>query len=326
MYSINFKGIFNSADSIQSTTPLSIPSLLSCKMPSPPKPLKPRPSEIATEARRSYIPYITEKFHDRWPAHSYLIQDSSVMKCTALPDFRLRIGIVEGDPVDVALDWAADSGRTIPVINIANEKKPGGDWDQSITLGFEESFCRRSNLARTLANPAPDGHATQHYPIPHLGGIYSPNVVVFRSGPDRYQVWQEFKALPVISVAPVRRPKLDTTGKKYSFEQERELMREKIRTALRIAVYYRHPSICLGAFGCSSYFRNPNREVAQLWKEILFSETSEFRGHFQDVVFAIESDGGSTSSSKSGKKSYKSDIDVFREVFDPAKLFKAAYQ
>lgn len=156
--------------------------------------------------------------------------------------------------------------------------------------------------------------------------------VVFRSGPERYQVWQEFKSLPVISVAPVKRPKLDSSGKKYSFDQEKELMKEKIRTALRIAVYYNHPDICLGAFGCSPYFKNPVKEVALMWKEILFSETSEFRGHFQNVVFAIEahegvsSNSSSSSKGKSSSKSSKSDLEVSREVFDPAKLFKAAYQ
>lgn len=109
-------------------------------------------------------------------------------------------------------------------------------------------------------------------------------------------------------------------------------MKDKIRTALRIAAYYNYPDICLGAFGCSPYYRNPVKEVALMWKEILFSETSEFRGHFQNVVFAIESHEGLSSSSsssskgKSSSKSSKSDVDVFREVFDPAKFFKAAYQ
>jgi len=99
---------------------------------------KPKPTELATEAKRSYIPYIKEKLSDRWPAHSYLIADSSVMRCTPLPDFSLRIGILEGDTIDVALDWAADSGRAVPVINIANDKKAGGDWDQSGKLRLSQ--------------------------------------------------------------------------------------------------------------------------------------------------------------------------------------------
>lgn len=93
-------------------------------------------------------------------------------------------------------------------------------------------------------------------------------------------------ALPVISVAPVRRPKLDTTGEKYSFSQEKELMKEKIRTTLRIAVYYKHSDICLGAFGIGPGFRNPAHEVADMWKDILFSE-AEFKGMYHPFVLNL---------------------------------------
>lgn len=113
-------------------------------------------------------------------------------------------------------------------------------------------------------------------------------------------------------------------------------MKEKIRTALRIAVYYSHHDICLGAFGCGPGFRNPAHEVATLWKEVLYDE-DEFRGHFHTVVFAIESyddkkPSSSSSSSSKGKdkkntsKSSKSDLEVFREVFTPANLYGAVYR
>jgi uncharacterized protein (TIGR02452 family) len=108
---------------------------------------------------------------------------------------------------------------------------------------------------------------------------------------------------------------------------ERELMKEKIRTALRIAIYYSHPDICLGAFGCGPGFRNPVHEVATMWKEVLFGE-EEFRGGFENVVFAIENyEGDKTKGkAKAGTKSGKSELEVFREVFDPAKLFSAAFR
>lgn len=111
--------------------------------------------------------------------------------------------------------------------------------------------------------------------------------VIFRSGPDRYQIWQEWMALPVISVAPVRRPKLDATGEKYSFSQEKDLMKEKIRTSLRIAVYYKHSDICLGAFGVGPGFRNPAHEVAIMWKDILFNE-AEFKGKNRFFVVNLD--------------------------------------
>lgn len=67
----------------------------------------------------------------------------------------------------------------------------------------------------TLKRPAPnDNLCPANYPIPTTGGIYSPYVgkkfvplslksyvfgadnisVIFRSGPDRYQLWQKFKS------------------------------------------------------------------------------------------------------------------------------------
>jgi uncharacterized protein (TIGR02452 family) len=130
----------------------------------------------------------------------------------------------------------------------------------------------------------------------------------------------------------VRRPKLDVTNTKYSFEDEKELMKDKIRTALRIAVYYDHPDICFGAYGCGPIFKNPTREVATMFKDILLFE-EEFKGQFSNVVFAFESgSSGSSSSSSSGSSSssssptQKSDMQIFKEIFDPAKLYNTAYK
>ena len=137
--------------------------------------------------------------------------------------------------------------------------------------------------------------------------------VVFRSGSNKgYTVWNEFKSLPVISVPPVRRPKLDETGRNYSFKQEEELMKSKIRTVLRIAAHHRHKDLCMGAFGVGPSFRNPVARVAAMWRDILFTE-SEFRGQFANIVFAIEK--SSTSSEKG-----LSDFDIFEEEMQASKI------
>ena len=125
--------------------------------------------------------------------------------------------------------------------------------------------------------------------------------------------------MPVISVAPIRRPKLDAAGLRYSFEQERELMMEKMRTILRIAAHYRHKDVCLGAFGCGPIFRNPTREVARMWKDLLFGD-AEFKGVFANIVFAFET--AQNSSPKGGTP----DSDIFRDVFDPSNIFKTSYR
>ena len=144
--------------------------------------------------------------------------------------------------------------------------------------------------------------------------------MVFRAGPHGgYKVWPEFTWLPVISIAPGRRPKLTSSGEDYSFEQERELMREKMRNVLRIAAAWRHRDLCVGPFGTGPGFRNPAKQLATMWKEILFSE-EEFRDVFSNIVFAIEhipaGNGNST----------PTDFEVFKQEFDPANVCRTTYR
>jgi uncharacterized protein (TIGR02452 family) len=117
----------------------------------------------------------------------------------------------------------------------------------------------------------------------------------------------------------VRRPKLDESGTKYSFAQEKELMKEKLRSVLRIASYCGHKNLVLGAFGLGPIFRNPATEVARMWRKLLFEE-EEFHGAFQDVVFAIDS-----SMVGAPSKGGLSDLEIFRQEFDPQTLFPTKY-
>lgn len=91
-------------------------------------------------------------------------------------------------------------------------------------------------------------------------------------------------------------------------------MVEKMRTVLRIAAMWNHPSIVLGAFGVGHIFRNPPREVARMWKLLLFQE-EEFSGVFANVVFAIQ-----TNQPGNGRAG-ATEHEVFQEEFDPSKIF-----
>jgi hypothetical protein len=155
--------------------------------------------------------------------------------------------------------------------------------------------------------------------VPSLADLF-PRLVVFRGGPDQdYAPYSEISSLPVISVAPVRRPKLDETGTRYSFAQEKELMREKMRAVLRIASYCGHRNLVLGAFGLGPIFRNPAGEVARMWRKLLF-EDDEFNGVFQDVVFAID-----PCMVGLPPKGCASDVDIFRREFDPSSIFPVKF-
>ncbi|KAH7138345.1 hypothetical protein B0J11DRAFT_13297 [Dendryphion nanum] len=290
---------------------------------------KQKPSDIAGEAKRHYMPLIF-KYHIKDSKTSYFYPDSSVIKVGSdkRTQQRLRVAVVEGDPVDYALGWyqytendpsVRNSIKRIPVVNMANERRAGGDWESGL-MAPEECFSRRSNLVQALTMTW-SSQTENLYPIPQRGGIYSPQVYVFRDGPDNnYAHWKEMKWLPVISVAPVRRPKLDEAGTNYSFIQEKELMIEKMRTVLRIAVYCGHTSLCIGAFGVGPIFRNPVDEVAKMWRKLLFEEP-EFSGVFTDVVFAIEKSlvGGSA-------KGALSELEIFKKEFDPSTIFPTRYR
>ncbi|KAL9595155.1 MAG: hypothetical protein Q9219_006611 [cf. Caloplaca sp. 3 TL-2023] len=299
---------------------------------------KPKPSDIAAEAKRVYFAQ-AEKRCPNLPARSIFYSDASKLLIGpgTVPKQKLRIAIIDGDPLDVALDWHEYNQRSgsqsthqtsheaIPVVNMANERRAGGDWESGL-MAPEESMCRRSNLVQALKTPWQRNSPVSHYPIPTAGGIYSPhvelsdNAVVFRSGPESgYTPWSRFKHLPVISVAPIRRPKLDETGADYSFDQEKDLMKEKMRSVLRIAAYHHHCDLCMGAFGVGPGFRNPPSQIASMWRSLLFEE-AEFSGVFSNVVFAIENSGESTS------KDGLSDHEIFRKEFDPSNIVKTTYR
>ena len=145
-------------------------------------PARPKPSEIAAEAKRTYIPYIERRMPE-YPVQSFLHADSAQTPVASdkRSRHRLRVAVIDGDPVDVALGWAqyqkSDQAEArIPVVNMANEKRPGGDWESGL-MAPEECFARRSNLVHTLVTPYVQPNAPPtHYPLPQRGGVYSPNV------------------------------------------------------------------------------------------------------------------------------------------------------
>jgi hypothetical protein len=63
------------------------------------------------------------------------------------------------------------SESPVLVLNLANPAEPGGGWMQG-HMAQEESLFYRSSLFRALE--------TNFYPLPSLGAVYSPRVVVFR--------------------------------------------------------------------------------------------------------------------------------------------------
>ena len=141
--------------------------------------------EIASEAKKAYTPYIQSQFPEyRLISISYPDLSNFHLDPQASCGHKLRVAVMDGDPVDVALDWDESNFKVtgsskqlgvIPVVNMANEKQAGGDWESGL-IAPEECLCRRSNLAKVLTTPSDSSVQVPHYPIGTTGGIYSPHV------------------------------------------------------------------------------------------------------------------------------------------------------
>ena len=145
-----------------------------------------KPSEVATEAKKKYFPYIS-RIMPQYPLRTYLHPDSCLIPVAKerRSRQRTRVAIIDGDPVDVAIDWYETLIRddpndttlqSVPIINMANEKRPGGDWESGL-IAPEECLARRSTLMAALLSSWNLSNSVQPYhPLPPSGGLYSPHI------------------------------------------------------------------------------------------------------------------------------------------------------
>ena len=194
-----------------------------------------------------------------------------------------------------------EQGYNPAVLNMASLYHPGGGVLQG-SSAQEEELCRRSTLAISLYQfSLPGGRygdladmvrvkrRAERYPMDNTyGGIYSPDITFFRAIKDEgYALLDEpFKAA-VISVASLNyNPKhghnqLDNGNIP---EADKPILKEKIRTILRIGALKGHDSLVLGALGCGA-FCTPPSQMARLFHEVMDEE--EFQSCLKKIVFAI---------------------------------------
>ena len=195
-----------------------------------------------------------------------------------------------------------EQGYNPALLNMASLYHPGGGVLQG-SGAQEEDLCRRSTLAISLYQfSLPGGRygdladmvgvkrRAERYPMDNTyGGIYSPGITFFRGTRDEGYVLLDnpFQAA-VISVASLNyNPKhghnsLDADGNIP--EADKPVLKEKIRTILRIGILKGHDSLVLGALGCGA-FCTPPAQMARLFHEVLDEE--EFVDRFSKIVFAI---------------------------------------
>lgn len=166
------------------------------------------------------------------------------------------------------------------LLNMANRQTPGG----GVVGGAgaqEECLFRSSNYFQTLYEV---GYA---YPMNRdFGGIYSPDVTVFRDlESNGYALLEEPFKVSFVAVSAINNPALTSDGHLTKPMEIGTI--NKIKTILNIAVLHGHKTLILSALGCGA-FHNPPEDIACLFKKLLQEEP--YYHYFEKVVFAIKKD------------------------------------
>ena len=211
-----------------------------------------------------------------------------------------QISVLNVDCIIATRDLV-EQGFNPALLNMASLYHPGGGVLQG-SSAQEEDLCRRSTLAISLYQfSLPGGRygdladmvsvkrRAERYPMDNTyGGIYSPDITFFRGTQEEgYALLDETFQAAVISVASLNyNPKHghNTLDNGNIPEADKPVLKEKIRTILRIGALKGHDSLVLGALGCGA-FCTPPAQMARLFHEVL--DEQEFQGRFSKIVFAI---------------------------------------
>jgi uncharacterized protein (TIGR02452 family) len=216
-------------------------------------------------------PHIRLRVTDTLSAARELLKDSSTQKDN-LSNHSARVGI----------------------LNMASILAPGGGFLNGAT-SQEETLCMRTTLLPSLSDI--------FYRLPEVGGVYTPDVLVFRDDASEDLEKRDRWFVDCVSAGMLRFPSIsvdETTGRgSYASSKDRELVIEKMRAVLRIFQARSVKKIVLGAWGCGAY-GNPVGEIAAAWKKVLLGGRQAQRSKkgqkemwtgIETVVFAIKDAG-----------------------------------
>ena len=182
----------------------------------------------------------------------------------------------------------------VAVLNMASPIRPGGGFLDGAN-SQEEFLCARTTLFPSLWD--------SFYRLPEVGGIYTPDVLVFRdSTPEANDLTKRDRYfLDVVSAGMFRFP--DSRGRSEDRDSsctcgvsycdtDRELVTRKMKAVMRMAESKGAERLVLGAWGCGAY-GNPVKEVAKIWRKVIAGGPRQRRpnaerwGGIKEIVFAI---------------------------------------
>ena len=240
----------------------------------------------------------------------------AVVDHASLPKYNTILKVVDNDCLYEAKKLI-DDGFNPCVLNMASFHTPGG----GVTRGSsaqEENLFRRTNIFKSLYQFNNIGtqygvkQREERYPLDYnFGGIYSPHVTVFKEGDDtNYTPLEEPFEVGVVSVAAVKNPRCEN-GKLVPWVID--ILKNKIRQILDIALENGHDAIVLSAFGCGAY-KTPPTEMARLFHEVL--TTDNYKNAFKAISFAIIN-----VKSTNGEHNPQGNFEPFREEFLKSRIF-----
>ena len=164
------------------------------------------------------------------------------------------------------------TANKVAILNMASDLKPCGGALNGASAQ-EECIARRSNLFMVLP--------IQLYPWSNDLILFTRRLDVFKN--SSYEMCEPFQ-LNCISIAGVRRPKLNSAGE-YRDAKLRDVMKRKIDNLFKVAYKYGQDTLILGALGCGA-FGNPPYEVANIFAECI----EKYKYSFKNIYFAVLSD------------------------------------
>jgi uncharacterized protein (TIGR02452 family) len=189
------------------------------------------------------------------------------------------VTLIDDDSFSAAQGYVCRGMRTA-VLNFANPQRPALGAPLENTQ--EEDLMRRSDLGLFLYDSLRNLQGNRWYPLHNDELLIASDVTVFK---DRFgDAIDPFK-VDVISACALVLPKRTRNGEDFARQEDRESMREIIRTIYFAAHSAGADVIVLGAFGCGA-FAGPVAAIAR----ILFTEAQTFP--FREVVLAVPSRHG----------------------------------
>lgn len=152
---------------------------------------------------------------------------------------------------------------------MASSKKPGGGVANG-AMAQEECLFRCSNLFEI---------STDFYPLSKDEALYTKDAVFIKD--KNYMIMEEPVILDVVTIAALNLNHMKTP------DNYDEIMINKIKLMLSLALKNGCKNIILGAWGCGVFKNDPIR-VSKLFEEFAY-------GDFDNIVYAVINDHNSVS-------------------------------